>query len=1251
MLVATVTSGSYGTSSYTFETYPYTPEPFLSGNNVTFGSNQDDQIAGPFDIGFSFCFFDQYYTQFYIGTNGWIGFTYNAAWTNYTAVPIPSTAANVPKNCIMAPWQDWWPNYYNPPISNVHYYTSGSTPNRKLVVYWKNCPMYGCTTTYGTFQIVLNEQNSIIENNIESKPFCNWQSNMATQGVHNIDGTVAFTATGRNCTSWTTTNESTRFVPAGITWYAGGYPGGTIVGYGDTIYVLPTTTTTYTAVVNTCGGGNATDDVVVTVIDPTFTYTSPSFCQNDGDPTPAINQLGGTFTSSPPGLVLLSASSGTIDVSASTPDTYTITYSLPPSCTYSQNVSIYANPATPTPITPFVSRCDPGNVTFSVVQPPGVDINWYNAPVGGVQYPFTGGSVTTFVGASTHFYAEAVASGSTCASPARADISVTVTPKPVVTNNTLNFTVCSGDSLIIVLQSSVAGSIFNWVAVPGGADLSGFSGGSGLSIRQKLLNTGPADETLTYKTVAVAAGCVSDTVSFLVTVRPYFDVTATPPAQTICSGTATNIALSSNHAGTTFTWTASGSSPNVSGYAAGSGNSIVQTLTNSGPVTETVTYKVVPQAIGCLGDTAVVIITVRPYPTLTNNPLTKSICNNSPTNITLTTSVPGTLFTWTATGDPGISGYSDNAVPTVTLNQVLQNAGTANGNAVYHITPHVFGCDGTLTDFTVTVAPVANVIFTPSSQTICSGASCSIGLSSAVAGATFTWTAAGSSPDVTGYSNGSGNLISQLLTNTGVVQRTVTYTVTASFNGCPGLTNMVIVTVNPNPTLSNSPPSESICNGTATNVILTSSVPGTLFTWTATPSSPSITGYSDNTGVPSIVLNQTLSNSGMINGTVTYHITPHANGCDGTVQDYTVTVFPVPNVIFSPASQTICSEDRCNINLSSGVAGATYTWTAAGSSPAVSGFSNGAGNNISQVLTNTDYFAQTVTYTASPSANGCPGTSAPVVVTVNPIPLVTFTSCNDAITITTAQPFTLKGGIPLGGTYTGAGVNTGKFYPALAGPGSHALTYSYTNMFGCTKSSTLNIMVNTPVPFLCGNSLTDVRDSKQYPTVQIGTQCWMAANLNFGQVIASSLFQTDNCTPEKYCYNDNPANCATSGGLYQWDEFMQYVNIQGTQGLCPPGWHIPTEVEWMLLFSNYINNGFAGGPLKSTGYSGFNASLDGTGFMDKGWYFTGFATLFWSSSAHGPWKAWAHGMNIYNPSVSQYPSYRDNAFSVRCLKD
>ena len=58
---------------------------------------------------------------------------------------------------------------------------------------------------------------------------------------------------------------------------------------------------------------------------------------------------------------------------------------------------------------------------------------------------------------------------------------------------------------------------------------------------------------------------------------------------------------------------------------------------------------------------------------------------------------------------------------------------------------------------------------------------------------------------------------------------------------------------------------------------------------------------------------------------------------------------------------------------------------------------------------------------------------------------------------------------------------------------------------------------------------------------------------------------TNNGIIEKYCYDNDPVNCATYGGLYQWDEMMQYTTQQGTQGICPAGWHLPTDAEWTIL--------------------------------------------------------------------------------------
>ncbi|MGA3014710.1 MAG: FISUMP domain-containing protein [Bacteroidales bacterium] len=280
-----------------------------------------------------------------------------------------------------------------------------------------------------------------------------------------------------------------------------------------------------------------------------------------------------------------------------------------------------------------------------------------------------------------------------------------------------------------------------------------------------------------------------------------------------------------------------------------------------------------------------------------------------------------------------------------------------------------------------------------------------------------------------------------------------------------------------------------------------------------------------------------------------------------------------------------------------------------------------------------------------------PASSADIIMNGSLAPVVTFTSCFDTITTVSAKPIKLRGGIPIGGIYSGPGVNsaTGIFTPSTAGTGTKTIIYTYTNVLMCSASQSLHVIVDPQAVFTCGNNLLDVRDNKVYPTIQLGSQCWMASNLNYGTELISTQNQRDNCISEKYCYNDSPINCINQGGLYQWDELMLYDDTPANQGFCPPGWHIPTENEWNNLFANWTNNGFAGSTLKYSGYSGFSALLSGENYFNKSWKYQNFATFFWSSTLHGNIHAWAYGINDPDPSVSAYPASRDNAFAVRCV--
>jgi uncharacterized protein (TIGR02145 family) len=442
----------------------------------------------------------------------------------------------------------------------------------------------------------------------------------------------------------------------------------------------------------------------------------------------------------------------------------------------------------------------------------------------------------------------------------------------------------------------------------------------------------------------------------------------------------------------------------------------------------------------------------------------------------------------------------------------------------------------------------------------------------------------------------------------------------------------------------------------STGIVLQPTIAGTVFSWVASGSSTNVTGYFGSSGNN---ITQTLFNSGFSDETVTYDVTPTANGCTGPGKIFSVKVFPFPDVYFAPASPVICANTPCVINLLSHVSSAGFSWSATSGSPGIGGYGPGNGLQINQVITNSG-LTGTITYTVIPTANGCIGQPGSTAATVNPAPTVLQQPCFDLATTNKAKPFRLRGATPAGGVYSGPGVAAGFFNPVAAGAGTHQLTYTYTNIYLCSHSASFTISV-AGTSFNCGNDLTDPRDGKKYKTSLIGGRCWMSQNLDFGtRLQPPDQPQTENCLAEKYCLPADPA-CSNYGGLYQWDELMRYNSTTGNQGICPPEWHVPTESEWQQLINAISTgvtppaDGLAAAFLKDRFLNpGFNALTDGFYYLNNSWKFLSgipSATMFWTSGIYGPERALAKGMNNVNSSVSRYESSRGNAFPVRCTKD
>ncbi|MFH1197154.1 MAG: FISUMP domain-containing protein [bacterium] len=193
----------------------------------------------------------------------------------------------------------------------------------------------------------------------------------------------------------------------------------------------------------------------------------------------------------------------------------------------------------------------------------------------------------------------------------------------------------------------------------------------------------------------------------------------------------------------------------------------------------------------------------------------------------------------------------------------------------------------------------------------------------------------------------------------------------------------------------------------------------------------------------------------------------------------------------------------------------------------------------------------------------------------------------------------------------------------------------------------------------CPDLPTVTYDGKVYNTVQIGNQCWLKENLDVGSMLDSLKNASDNGIIEEYCYRDDLMNCNIYGGLYQWDEAMQYVTDESAKGICPNGWHIPTYEEFQTLKAA-VNN--VGNELKANGQgigdgigtntSGFSALLAGNRSTNVNIYsLIGVGTYFWISTDYNSNVAPILLLSGDYSGIQLGLNPKKFGFSVRCIKD
>ena len=618
---------------------------------------------------------------------------------------------------------------------------------------------------------------------------------------------------------------------------------------------------------------------------------------------------------------------------------------------------------------------------------------------------------------------------------------------PVASFTLSNTSLCSGQCVQLTSTSTGQIDTYQWTT----------TGGTPASSTANAVNVcyaNPGTYTITL-TVTNANGTDSETNTITVTAPPA--ISSNPQTSTICSGQTISLQVSNANPGqlTTYSW-----SPN-SGLSSTTGSSV-----SANPIVTT-TYTIVgTTSNGCTSSTTSVV-TVNPQPAISVAPATLSLCAGGTSTLTASGAAS---YNWApSTGLSAVTGSSVTATPLNSTTYTI--TGTASN-----------GCTGSTTSV-VTVNPLPALTSTPA-LSICNGLS---GTLTATGAATYSWTPS------TGINAITGSTVTANPTTS------TTYTVTGvSSAGCSS-TSTSVVTVNTSPTISVN--SATICSGSSVNLLATGA---DSYTWSpaiglntttgsvvtasvnqnttytvsglstagciGTATAVITVGNSLNIGVnstviclgastvltasgassytwsPNTALNQ--STGSIVTATpletITYTVSGFdANGCSGEALSV-VAVKPPPTIVV--INDSICKGQIASLIVSGAN---TFSW-----SPS-SGLNMTSGNSVQANIINTTTYVVTGT-----DANGCTA-SEEVIAFVYPETNGTISGLN--ATYFTNDPSTMMTGNPPGGAFSGPGVSGTNFNPATAGPGTHNITYTFTDANGCQGTTSFTVTVNNPL--------------------------------------------------------------------------------------------------------------------------------------------------------------------------------------------
>lgn len=526
-----------------------------------------------------------------------------------------------------------------------------------------------------------------------SPPPSDAQTVCVNTAIVNITYSIGGTATGATVTG----------LPTGVSF---SYNSGTRV---LTISGTPTVVTagpqTYT-VTTTGGSPNATTTGTIqvngVVATPVFALGSTSTrCQSAGTQTYTATATNATSirysintTSSQ---AVIDSVTGTVTYSPLFSGTAIITATAagcsPKTATHTVTITSTGTVTGATPV------CSGANGTLTLGSTTATVTNWEQSIDNGTTWttfsPPTASSTLNYTNLNTSTMFRAVVSGGGCVNAASSPVSIAVTQRPNLANQT--YTLCTSDSFNYAPVTAPAGTTYTWSApTVSGGTVSGTSAGTtAASVKQNLTNTGTSVATVVYNVTATNAGCIGTPFTITATVVPALSASATNPA-VICNSGTFSVSPSSSTSNLTYTWTAAiQSGSGVTGFSNQTSpvsGPISQTLTNSSAAVATVRYTVTPVLNGCTGTAFSFDVTVQRSTAAPTISTTQPTCAVTTGSITITAPT-GTGLTYSIDGTNYQASTSFATVAPGTYNVTVRNSSGCVSTATTATLSAMVGCE------------------------------------------------------------------------------------------------------------------------------------------------------------------------------------------------------------------------------------------------------------------------------------------------------------------------------------------------------------------------------------------------------------------------------------------------------------------------------------------------------------------------------------------------------------------------------